>query len=219
MTVRLAVIGAGGHARVVADIVLSISTLAPGSIELAGFIAPAGHGWLDIPVLGDDTALPAFVSEGRITHFILGVGTVRGGNHLREQLAESAIAAGACPFTAIHPSAVVGRDVVVASGTAIMAMAVIGPGAQVSSHAIINTGAVIDHDCVIEAFAHIAPGAVLAGDVRVGRNAMIGVGASARQGVRVGGGATVGAGAVIVKDIDAGVTASGCPARPYAAKR
>ena len=50
----------------------------------------------------------------------------------------------------------------------------------------------------------------------VERGATIGSGATILGGVRIGAGATVGAGAVVTKDVDAGATVIGNPARPLA---
>jgi acetyltransferase EpsM len=212
VTARVAILGAGGHARVVADILLCMQD-AGAALAVAGFIAPEGEAWMGIPVLGADSDLAALAADGVISHFILGVGSVRGGQAVRPRLAETAIAAGAAPLAAIHPSAVIGRGAVVQPGAAVMALAAINPGARVGAHAIINTGARIDHDTEVGDFAHIAPGATVSGDARIGRNALIGVGASVRQGARVGEGATVGAGAAVTRDIPDGAVAMGVPAR------
>ena len=79
---------------------------------------------------------------------------------------------------------------------------------------IVNTRASVDHGCQIGAFAHVAPGVALAGDVNVGEGAFIGIGAAVVPGRSIGAWATVGAGASVVRDVAAGTTVVGVPARP-----
>ncbi|MBR9824358.1 MAG: acetyltransferase [Alphaproteobacteria bacterium] len=214
MSPRVAILGAGGHAKVVADILLCMRRADTAELEIAGFIAPGEQGWLDLPCLGDDNALPDLVRNGIVTHFLVGIGAVKGGKGLRQKVVESAEAAGAKPFTAIHPSATIGHDVDIRHGATIMARTAINPGCHIGEHAVVNTGATIDHDCRVGAFAHIAPGVTLSGGVAIGVNTLIGVGSTIRQGAVVGANTTVGAGAVVVSDLAAEVIAVGCPAKP-----
>jgi len=85
--------------------------------------------------------------------------------------------------------------------------------AKIGDLAIINTAAVVDHECEIGPAAHICPGAHLAGRVRIGSSAFVGLGSNIIQCLTIGDGATVGAGAVVLRDIPAGATAVGVPAR------
>ena len=87
------------------------------------------------------------------------------------------------------------------------------PLADLERGVIVNTHASIDHGCRIGAFAHVAPGVALAGDVAVGEGALIGIGASVAPGRSIGAWAMVGAGAAVVRDVAAGATVAGVPAR------
>ena len=116
------------------------------------------------------------------------------------------------PTTVIHPRAVVapsaalGRAVLVAPG------AVVNARARVHDHAILNSSCVVEHECEIGENAHVAPGAVLGGRVRVGRDALIGLGSRILPGVSVGSRSVVGAGAVVARDVPDAVTVTGIPA-------
>lgn len=208
-------LGAGGNARSVLD-----------ALRLAGGVAVAGlldndpglHGTVldGVPVLGGDELLARLSADG-IGLFFLGVG---GGGMLpasglaRHKAFATAVAAGLCPLTVVHPAAVISPSASVAAGVCVMAAAVINAGAVVGEGALVNTGAIIEHDCIIGAFSHIATGARLAGAVTVGPMAHVGAGAVVRQGIRIGDGAVVGIGAAVIRPVKAGTVVAGVPARP-----
>ncbi len=83
-----------------------------------------------------------------------------------------------------------------------------------SQGAVINTAATLDHESHVGPFAHIAPGCGIAGRVMIGEGAFIGLGTQVIDKIRIGRWTTVGAGSVVVRDLPAGVTALGIPAKP-----
>jgi sugar O-acyltransferase (sialic acid O-acetyltransferase NeuD family) len=196
--------GAGGHAKVVIDIVEH-----QGLYEIIGLIddAPQCHGqeFFGYRVLGGQEIL----SQHRHCSILIAIGD----NATREKLQEVVKALGYELATAVHPSACLGREVSIGPGTVIMAQAAINAGTVIGEGVIVNTGATIDHDCWISDFAHISPGVHLGGNVAVGRLTQIGIGACAIPGVRIGERSIVGAGAAVVTDIPDGVVAVGVPAK------
>lgn len=210
---RVIIIGAGGHAKVVAEI-LRLS----GKHEIIGFLDSAlvGKKIGGFPVLGGDELLPRLRSEGVLTAFI-GVGGT-GDNLPRMKIFERVSALGFSFANAIHPSATLSDSIKLGQGVAVMARAVINPDVVIGDNVIINTGAIIEHDCKIESHAHISPGAVLCGGVRVESCAHIGAGATIRQNIIIGEQAIVGAGAVVVKDVGVNTVVVGTPARFLRAK-
>lgn len=211
MTRRVAILGAGGHARVIADI-LRLQIEAGAAIEFAGFIGRTENRQ-SVQLLGTDTDLPGLYAGSALTHLVIGIGTLRGGPSIRTSL-EAQIAEIGIPFhTARHPSAIIADSVTIGAGTVIMAGTVVNPGVRLGNHAIVNTRSSIDHDCEVGDHVHIAPGATLSGDVVVGARSLIGVGASCRQGIIIGENVTIGAGAAIVCDIPARSTVVGVPGK------
>lgn len=212
MTERIKVVGlgAGGHAKVILDI-LSFCD----KYEVIGLTnadpAAVGQRVLGVPILGSDEILPR-LRQQRVSGAFIGVGSV-GDCRLRRKLFELAQGLGFELINAIHPDASVARSVQMGTGVAVMAQAAINPGVVLSDNVIVNTGAQLDHDCWIGAHVHIAPGAHLSGDVHVGECAHVGPGATIIQGIRVGEGALVGAGSVVLRDVLPGVTVFGAPAR------
>lgn len=200
------IVGAGGHARVVAE--------AMSSSHVVGYIAPletrSASAFLG-PWLGDDSNAARLSSEGH--HFALGVGFVdrEGATHREAILASLANAELA---TVQHSTAIVSPSAIIAAGTFIGAGAIVGSGVEIGRGAIINTGAIIDHDCRIGVNVHIAPGSVLSGGVMIGDHTLVGVGSSVLQGIRVGDHVVVGAAACVTRDQLDDVTVVGVPALP-----
>ncbi len=198
------VLGAGGHAKVVADI------LRCQGLSVAGFLDDDPQAWgttrLGLPVLGAIADFAQHQPDG----LVLGIGA----NGVREQIV-ARLGAAAQPLwcNAIHPRATVAASVQLGRGIVVVAGAVVNPDSVLGDHVIINTGATVDHDCVVGEYVHIAPGVHVCGGVRIGPYAFIGVGAALTPGRNVGAHTIVGAGAVVVRDVPAGVTAKGVPAR------
>jgi len=206
--------GAGGHAKVVIDILRSMQRYA-----IVGLLEAQKDLWgttvLGVEVLGDDSMMAELKQRG-INHAFIGVGTV-GDVQPRRRLYETVSGFGFQIVAAIHAQAVVSSSAQIGGGPTIMAGAIVNADAVIGDNVIVNTGAIVEHDCVIGDHTHIATGARLAGGVHVGTGSHIGIGAVVRQEIRIGAGAIVGAGAVVIKDVPDGKTVIGVPARILAA--
>jgi len=204
-------IGAGGHAKVLIDI-LTLS----GQVTIVGLTDRDPSLWQTkvsgIPVLGDDGILPALLEQGTV-HAFIGVGSI-GRPNIRRSIYEHLNDLGFSLLPVVHSSAVIASTAVIGQGPMIMAGAIINPDARLGDNVIVNTGAIVEHDCCVESHVHISPGATLASTVYVGAGAHIGAGATIRQCIRIGTEAVVGAGAVVVKDVPPGATVVGVPAAP-----
>ncbi|MDP3722485.1 MAG: acetyltransferase [Candidatus Omnitrophota bacterium] len=204
-------VGAGGHAKVVLDILQHL-----GGSELVGLLDSKPTLWgtavLGVPVLGDDRLLPELYAQG-IHQAFVGVGSV-GDTRTRRRLYEDLCRHGFQIVAAIHPRAVIASSVQLGDAPTILAGAIVNAAARLGDNVLVNTAAVVEHDCVIGDHVHIATGACLAGAVSVGNGVHIGMGACIRQGLSIGEGAVVGAGAVVVDEVAPGTVVAGVPARP-----
>jgi sugar O-acyltransferase (sialic acid O-acetyltransferase NeuD family) len=201
------IVGAGGHGRVVLDIVRSGKHFNP-----VGFLDNNArlHGRRvdGLPVLGGMERLDDLRQRG------IGGGIVAiGDNGARRELAGTAEEHGFTLVNAVHPAAQLASSVALGKGVVIAAGAVICAHCQIGDYAIINTGAIVDHESMIGMAVHVCPGVRLAGHVTVDSGAFIGIGSTVVQNIRIGFEAVVGAGAVVVRDVDPMTTVVGVPAR------
>jgi UDP-perosamine 4-acetyltransferase len=197
---RAAVLGAGGHGKVV------IATLQAAGWWVAAAYDDAEERWggelLGVPIRGPLDAAAASEVDGAVVAV--------GDNRARKSLAERFD----LPWIAVvHPAAVVHPSVELGPGTVVFAGAAIQPDTRIGRHAIVNTGASVDHDCRLGDFVHVAPGARLAGGVTLEEGAFLGIGSAAVPGLTVGAWATVGAGSAAIRPVPAGATVVGVPAR------
>ena len=194
------ILGAGGHAKVIADIVVKSGGQFAGFLDDTITIESQVLGY---PVLGKIHELPRFEDEFT---FLIGIGS-----HLVRKAIDQTYPVNW--YTAIHSTSSIALGTAIGEGTVIMANAVVNACAHIGRHCIINTGAIVEHDNVILDYTHLSPNAVLGGDVTIGSNVHIGIGATVRNGIHIVDNCVVGAGAVVVKDITESGTYVGIPAK------
>lgn len=201
------ILGAGGHGRVVLDILTQARSHTP-----IGFLDnnPALHGRrIDgLPVIGDTSRLPDMFRQG-VRGAVIAVGDNgirRGmGNLLERQDIEI--------VNAIHPSAQLARSVSLGKGVVIAAGVVVCAHCQIGDYAILNSGCIIDHESMVGTAAHVCPGVRLAGHVTIESGVFVGIGATVIQNIHIGYEAVVGAGAVVIRNVDPMTTVVGVPAQ------
>ncbi len=114
----------------------------------------------------------------------------------------------------VSPHAYLARGVRIGEGTLVQRDVTVMTDAVIGRVCKINIGATVHHDCRVEDFCALAPGCRLLGNVHIGTRVFVGAAATLLPRVRVGEGATIGAGAVVIRDVPAGTTVVGVPARP-----
>ena len=195
---KLAIIGASGHGKVVADIARKNGYKEIVFLDDDDSIHECGG----YPVIGKSTEAGTIDAD-----VIIGIGNARVRKQIQESIQNEKL------VTLIHPDAVVAEDVVIGKGTAVMAGAVINPGVRIGKGCIINTCSSVDHDCIVDDFVHVAVGSHLCGTVNVGAGTWIGAGVTVNNNVFICPDCMIGAGAVIVNDIWERGTYVGVPAR------
>lgn len=210
---HIVLFGAGGHGKVVRDIVEKMHDFDLESSVVAVYDDFVLEKMLDgtLPILNNETAFRSFIQKNGDVYGLIGIGN----NAIRERLSTEYPMKYA---VAVHPTAILADDVKIGEGTVVMAGAIINPGARIGRHCIINTGAIVEHDCIIGDFVHVSPGVRMAGDVKIGRMSHIGVGASIIPKIVIGENVVVGAGAVVIRDVSDMKKVVGVPAKEIRTK-
>jgi len=196
---RLLVVGAGGHAKVVVDTAIAAGW------EIAGIVGQKGDAahLLGHHVTTDGSAIGADA-------FIIAIGDNLTRAHHLERYRDRGMTAA----RVIHPSAVLSPSVTIGEGTFVAAGVVVNASACVGENAIINTSCAIDHDVIVGDHVLVGPGASLCGAVKLDEGVMLGAGATVAPLCHVGSWSVCGAGAAIVTDLPPRMVCVGVPARP-----
>ena len=190
------VLGAGGHAAVLVDILRQLNH------TIVGLVArdkPA-----DKPVF---TGIPYYASDDDVLTFdkykvllVNGIGSLPG-RTTRAEVHQKFKHAGYQFMNVVSPHAIISKYSRLAEGVQVMPGAIINTNSVIGDGTIINSGAIVEHDCDIGLHNHIAPGVTLSGDVSTGDNVHIGTGAHIIHGIKIGDNVMVGAGATVTKNL------------------
>ncbi|MCT4349488.1 MULTISPECIES: acetyltransferase [Vibrio] len=192
----IVLIGGGGHASVLADILLRQGR------EIVAVICPD-----DVSQRRVFSGIKQFIKDSDVEQFspndvrlVLGVGAMPKSN-FREKIASYFIELGYRFENVIAETAFVSEYATIENGVQIMEGAVIQTGAFIGQHSIINTSVLVEHDCLVGAYNHLAPKATLCGQVETQHGCYIGANATVIQGITLGAFSIVGAGAILTKPL------------------
>ena len=189
----IAIYGASGHGKVVADIAMT------NGYDEVIFIDDGNNSYLN------------FQEYLELYNYPIALGI--GDNKIRKMLYEKIKSENLEVKTLVHCKAIVAKDVILEEGVVIMPGVVVNTGSIIGRGSILNTSSIVEHDCKIGDFVHIAPNSALAGDVSVNDLALVGIGSSIVQGKTIGTNSVIGAGSVVLSDIPDKVVAYGIPAK------
>lgn len=194
-------LGAGGHASVVMDILRQLNCTVVGVVakdQPKALGVFAGITWYssdeDVLSFGKDEVL-----------LVNAIGSLPG-QEVRFKVHQKFKQLGYRFMTVVSPKAIVSDYSLLSEGVQVMPGCIVNVNASIGEGTIINSGAIIEHDCVIGKHNHIAPGAVLSGAVVTDDYVHIATGARVIQGIHIGERALVGAGATVNKDLESNKT-------------
>jgi UDP-perosamine 4-acetyltransferase len=201
----LILLGSGGHAKVVIDIIEDLRRF-----DIVGVVSAddTEQTFLGYPRLGGDDSLKKFAAAGSVSAFV-----AIGDNGVRSRLLRKVRSLDFSVPSIISAKATVSRRAHLGSGVVIMPGAVINADTIIEDGVIVNTAASVDHDCVLRHCAHIGPGAHLAGGIVIDAGAFIGAGSTVVRRATIGAWSVVGAGSTVIRSVPAHAVAVGTPAR------
>lgn len=201
MNKSVLVLGAGGHATVIVEMLRQLN------YKIVGLVAqepPVAQSVFD--------RIPCFLSDDDVLSFdkstvllVNAIGSLPGQN-TRSKVYDKFKRLGYHFATLVSPSAIVSDYATLSEGVQVMPGAIINANARIGENSIINSGVIVEHDCVIGQQSHIAPGAVLSGAVIIGEFVHISTGAKIIQGIHIGEHTVVGAGATVNKHLESNKT-------------
>lgn len=203
---KLLIIGSGGHAKVVLDILKSDYK---NKFEIVGLISndPVGSKINDIKVVGNDSDLERYKNKADYTFVAIG------DNLKRYKISKKLKRLGFQLISIISKNSFISSSCIIDNNVVIMPGVVINTSSVINEGCIINTSSSIDHDCYIGSYSHVAPGVHLAGSVQLGEGVFLGVGVSIIPKIKIGSWSLVGAGSCVVKDIPEKTLSYGVPAK------
>ena len=200
----LAILGRGGHGKVVAEAALL-------------------SGWKSISFFDDmkdaHLNIPGELA-GNFNDLIVkcedfdGCFVALGSNVERKKHFKVLERAGGRMVNIKHPSALISGNAKLANGIMVAAGAIINCDVTIKDGVIVNTGSTIDHDCVLELFTHISPGCNLAGNVTIGEKTWVGIGTKIKENISIGKNVVIGAGSVVISNMPSNSKCFGIPCRP-----
>ena len=202
---RIALYGAGGHAKVVND---SVGRLDGLSLDccLSDSENDIGKTFSNLTIEEANGQKLQALSDANV-----GLHLAIGNLAIRQLIMEKVAAIGSHWVTVMDPSALLSGSAEIGAGCFVGAGVIINAGSKLGENTIANTRVLIEHDNDIGNNVHLSPGVITGGHVTIGNNSWIGIGAVIKDRVTIGENSIIGAGAVIVKDVPSNVIAYGVP--------
>lgn len=205
----IVIVGTSGFAREIEQLVHDVNAKEP-TWRLVGFLdddrEKHGNTVHGLPILGG----VAWTASNPTIGTVVAIGAPASRRRVVRALGE----AGSPEFPLlVHPSAVVGRHVRIGPGSIVCAGTTLTTDISIGAHVIMNLHCTNGHDVIVEDFVTMAPGVNISGNVTIEEGSDLGTNSAVTQGQKIGRWSVLGAGTVVVRDVEANVTAVGVPAR------
>jgi acetyltransferase EpsM len=195
---NISIIGAGGHSKVIIDIIREI-----GNYNIVGIYDDNKMGYFSgIKIIGKISEI-----NNTTDYFIIGIGNDKIRKKISEEYKQLKWA------TLIHPKTIISKTATIKDGTVICAGAIIQTEVEVGKHCIINTNCSIDHESIIGDYCSICPSSTICGQVKLGESSFIGANSTIIQTIEIGKESIIGAGTVVIRNIPNNSKVVGNPAR------
>lgn len=204
VTKTLAIFGASGHGKVVAELA-----------ERNGYqVVFYDDKYPKIQKLEHWDVVGNFDTLNHADPKLVLVAVAIGDNVVRKTKTELLLGLGFEFPTLIHPTAIVSKYAEIGAACVILPGSNISAFARIGMGTILNSMSCVEHDCFIGEFVHISPNAAIAGNVNIGSTTWLGIGCSVIQSISIGSGCIVGAGSVVIRDLADNSLVCGVPASP-----
>lgn len=147
---KLIILGAGGHGKVVADIAQQANRY-----EKIFFLDDKSQ---KSNVLGKCEEYLKFKDEDVEMY------PAFGNNKFRIEWEEKLENSGIKLAKIIHPLAYISPLAKIEDGCVVMPYAIINTNVKIAKGCIVNCGSIVDHDCILNKGCHLAPGAIVKGE-------------------------------------------------------
>ncbi|GGP44982.1 NeuD/PglB/VioB family sugar acetyltransferase [Shewanella saliphila] len=208
---RVVIIGGAGNGAVLAQIIMDMQR-AGNEIELEGFLNDShsqGELLFHWPVLGKPKQWRELDEDILFVFALLSVGKMR----QRADLLKSLAIPPSRMATLIHPSAMIGFDSQIGTGSVICSNVSIQPQVTIGQNVLVRAGANIGHDVQVSDYVDIGPNVCLCGYSCVLEGVHVAANSVVRDGLTLGAFSVIGAGSALLKDAAEGTTWLGNPAR------
>jgi sugar O-acyltransferase (sialic acid O-acetyltransferase NeuD family) len=211
---QLLVMGAGGHAREVLDVLETLLGKPAAGVHTALFTEPGETSETAAELVRARGYDLTSVIPKTATQYLVAVGLPR----VRRRFSGIAERHGLDPGSAVSPLSLLPSEVAGSPGLVCFAGTQVSTNVTFGKHCHLNQMCSVSHDVCMGDFVTLSPGVVLTGSVRVDDDVFVGAGAVVLPGVHIGRGAVIGAGAVVQKNVPPGATVVGNPARVIEAR-
>ena len=195
---NISIIGAGGHSKVIIDIICEL-----GNYNIVGIYDDNKTGdFYGIKIIGKIAEI-----NNTTDYFIIGIGNDKIRKKIAEEFNQLKWA------TLIHPKTIIAKTATIKEGTVVCAGAIIQTEVEIGKHCIINTNCSIDHESIIGNYCSICPSSTICGQVKVGESSFIGANSTVIQTIEIGKECIIGAGTVVIRNIPNNSKAVGNPAK------